>query len=81
VTAGNENKELSVRFSLRYKLLIGFFLVFSAVFVLAFFWFYRYSTDQALESIESDLINTLRGTQAGIDGDEFARLVGIREQR
>lgn len=61
--------------SLSWKLLIGFSLVFTLVFALAFALFYRFSTEAALEQIRRDLINTLRATSEGIDGDEFAALV------
>lgn len=57
------------------KLLIAFSLVFSVVFALAFAWFYRFSTQAALEQIRGDLTNTLHATLEGIDGDEFAALV------
>lgn len=63
------------RFSLRYKLLIGFTLVFTVVFAGAFFWFYKYSTDSALERIRADLGDTLVGTISGINGDDFEAMV------
>ncbi len=61
--------------NLSMKLLIAFSLVFSVVFALAFAWFYRFSTQAALEQIRGDLTNTLFATLEGIDGDEFAALV------
>jgi hypothetical protein len=61
--------------SLSWKLLIGFSLVLTVVFALAFAWFYRFSTQAALEQIRGDLTNTLHATMEGIDGDEFAALV------
>lgn len=60
--------------SLRFKLLVGFTLLFSVVFAGAFYWFYTFATDRALQRIQEDLQDTLRGTLAGIDGDTFAAL-------
>jgi signal transduction histidine kinase len=60
--------------SLRVKLLFGFTIVFSAVFAGAYGWFYTYSTDKALARTRADLVDTLNGTIAGIDGDEFEQL-------
>ena len=61
--------------NLSMKLLIAFSLVFSVVFALAFAWFYRFSTQAALEQIRGDLANTLHAAIDGIDGDAFAALV------
>jgi HAMP domain-containing protein len=61
--------------SLSWKLLIAFSLVFSVIFAVAFAWFYRFSTQAALEQIRGDLANTLSATIEGIDGDEFAAFV------
>ena len=63
------------RVSLRYKLLIGFTLVFTAVFAVAYYWFYSYSTAIAMSQIREDLLDTLHGTIESIDGDEFEQLV------
>ena len=44
----NEKKKNKVFFiSLRIKLLIGFTLLFTVVFAVAFYWFYQFSTDLA----------------------------------
>lgn len=56
-------------FSLRWKLLIGFTLLFSIVFALAFYWFYTFATQQALARIRLDLLDTLAGASTLIDGD------------
>ena len=66
---------LRVKFSLRYKILIGFFLIFSAAFAFAYYWFWQYSTNTAMGRIQQDLADTLHGTILGIDGDEFEALV------
>lgn len=60
--------------SLRLRLLLGFTIVYSIVFATAYGWFYRYSTDRAMERIQQDLVNTLEGTIAGIDAAEFQTL-------
>jgi methyl-accepting chemotaxis protein len=65
----------AVKFSLRYKLIIGFFLVFAIPFALAYYWFWQYSVNTAMNRIESDLRNTLEGTIMGINGNEFEAMV------
>ncbi len=60
--------------SLRFKLLIGFTLLFSVVFAAAFYWFYNYATTSALGRVAEDLTDTLLGAAAGIDGDELRAL-------
>ena len=42
--------------SLRLKILVGFTLIFSAVFAGAFYWFLDFATDQALNRIKQDLL-------------------------
>lgn len=75
MTLQKEGRPLGVKFSLRYKLLVGFTLVFSVVFAVAYYWFYTYSTRMAMGRIEEDLRDTLRGTIEGINGDVFESLV------
>jgi len=60
--------------SLRLKLLVGFTLLFSVVFAVAFYWFYAFATESALNRIRADLLDTLKGAAAGADGDELAAL-------
>jgi len=60
--------------SLRFKLLIGFTLLFTVVFAGAYYWFFRYATDSALRRVQEDLTDTLHGASAGIDGDELRTL-------
>lgn len=56
----NEKKKNKVFFiSLRIKLLIGFTLLFTVVFAVAFYWFYQFSTDLAMQRITDDLVNTI----------------------
>ncbi len=54
-------------FSLRWKFLIAFTLIFSGVFAGAFYWFYNFSTQKALSRLEEDLVNTATGTAEGVD--------------
>lgn len=61
-------------FSLRWKLLIGFTVLFSLVFAGAFYWFLDYATQQALIRIQDDLMNTLEGAAGLIDGDTLTSL-------
>ncbi len=62
-------------FSLRWKLLIGFTLLFSIVFAVAFYWFYTFATQQALTRIQSDLLDTLKGASLSIDSQSLASVV------
>lgn len=64
-----------VFFSLRWKLLVGFTLLFSVVFALAFYWFYTFATQQALTRIRTDLLDTLAGASTLIDGEALTSLV------
>lgn len=64
----------TVFFSLRWKLLVGFTLLFSIVFALAFYWFYTFATQQALTRIRADLLETLQGASTMIDGDTLISL-------
>lgn len=60
--------------SLRWRLLIGFTLVFSAVFAGAFYWFYTFSTDKAIARLRQDLRSTALGAAAGVDVEELLAL-------
>jgi hypothetical protein len=60
--------------SLRFKLLIGFTLVFTLIFAGAYYWFYTFATNEALDQITDDLVNTMQAASAGIDGDQLERL-------
>lgn len=75
MTSDSQTHHGRVELNLGWKLLIGFTLVFTVVFTLAFWWFYSFSTATALNKISQDLITTLDSTIAGIDGDQFATLV------
>ncbi|MDX9953969.1 MAG: HAMP domain-containing protein [Anaerolineae bacterium] len=67
--------------SLRVKLLVGFTLLFMVVFAVAFYWFYTFATDVAMNQIEEDMLTTLYGGLEGIDGDTFAALAEEAELR
>ena len=68
-------KRPSIYFSLRWKLLIGFTLIFSVVFAIAFYWFYTFASTQALTRIQQDLLDTLDGASQGVSGDVLLELV------
>lgn len=63
--------------SLRLKLLLGFTVVYSLAFAIAYGWFYRYSTDRAMYRVQQDLLHTLEGTIAGIEATEFQQLATV----
>ena len=64
-----------IYFSLRWKLLIGFTLIFSVVFAIAFYWFYTFASAQALTRIQQDLLDTLDGASQQVSGDVLLELV------
>jgi HAMP domain-containing protein len=77
-----QQPERRARFvSLHVKLLIGFTVLFSVVFAIAFYWFYSFATDRAMRRIEEDMIDTLNGAIAGVNGDEFIALAREAEPR
>ena len=77
-----QQPERRTRFiSLHAKLLIGFTVLFSVVFAIAFYWFYSFATDRAMHRIEEDMVDTLNGAIAGVDGDEFIALAREAEPR
>jgi HAMP domain-containing protein len=60
--------------SLRWKLVLGFTLVFSLVFAGAYYWFYTFSTERALDRIRDELQNTIEGAATGLSGESLLRL-------
>ncbi len=60
--------------SLRVKLLIGFTLLFTLVFAVAFYWFYNFASDMALQRIQEDVQDTLMGAAQGVDAENFVTL-------
>ncbi len=67
-----QKKPRSRFISLRVKLLFGFTILFAVVFAGAYYWFYNFATNMALDRIRDDMLSTLNGAIAGINGDEFA---------
>ncbi|MEZ4670604.1 MAG: hypothetical protein R3E39_22085 [Anaerolineae bacterium] len=66
----------NVRFGgLRFKVIVGFTLVFTLVFGLAYYWFYSFSTTAAVQRVADDLKATLEGAAALVDGDSLAKLI------
>ncbi|MGF1495691.1 MAG: ATP-binding protein [Elainellaceae cyanobacterium] len=61
-------------FSLRTKLLVGFTVAFSGVFVAVFFWFYLFATREVVSRLRADMRSTLRGAAAGVDVEELLSL-------
>lgn len=70
-----DRKQVVIYFGLRWKLLIGFTLIFSIVFAIAFYWFYTFASTQALTRIQQDLLDTLNGAAQEVNGDVLAELV------
>ncbi|NJK63680.1 MAG: HAMP domain-containing protein [Synechococcaceae cyanobacterium SM2_3_1] len=64
----------SLFISLRVKLLIGFTLIFSAVFAAAFYWFYSFTTQRAIQKVRDELNATLQGAAEGINVSELLAL-------
>jgi HAMP domain len=71
-TASAEKKRTFI--SLRVKLLIGFTLIFTIVFAVAFFWFYSFATEQAMNRIQRDLTDTLQAAAKGTNVEELMAL-------
>ncbi|HEY9619630.1 MAG TPA: hypothetical protein V6C78_04630 [Crinalium sp.] len=60
--------------SLRLKLLLGFTILFSAVFSAAFYWFYSFTTQKTMNRLFADMEDTALGTAKQIDVDELVSL-------
>ncbi len=61
-------------FSLRWKLLIGFTLLFSAVFAAAYYWFYDFATQEAINRIQEDLTATVQAASNGVPQEALLAL-------
>jgi len=72
--------------SVRTKLMVGFSLIFTVVFAVAYYWFYIFATESAMRQITEDLVGTVKGaTESGIlgsndtiqtiNGDELGSLI------
>jgi HAMP domain-containing protein len=60
--------------SLRVRLLIAFTLLFTLIFAGAYYWFYTFASQSAMNRLGEDLSVLLNGAAAKIDGDEFQAL-------
>lgn len=60
---------------LRAKVVLGFTLIFTLVFGIAYYWFYSFATTLAIQRVAEDLQGTLEGAAALIDGDAVADLI------
>ncbi|MFQ5409514.1 MAG: HAMP domain-containing protein [Anaerolineales bacterium] len=65
--------------SLRVKLLVGFTLLFTIVFALAFLWFFNFATRLAISRIREDLTDTLRAAAEGVDTGDLVGLYDTGE--
>lgn len=74
IYAENTNTQRTIFISLRVKLLIGFTLLFTIVFAIAFYWFYNFASERALVRIQEDLRNTLTAAANGVDAEKFVSL-------
>lgn len=61
--------------SLRVKLLIVFFLLFTVIFAGAFYWFYNFAAARALDRLTADMFTLVDAGIYRINGDEFEALV------
>ena len=75
-TDNDTNEESSNRtfLSLRFKLLIGFTVLFGILFAVVFLWFFNTATDLALIRIQEDLKDTVEAAAQEIDVDELLAL-------
>ncbi|MCB0196187.1 MAG: HAMP domain-containing protein [Anaerolineae bacterium] len=60
--------------SIRVKMLVFFTLMFSVVFALAFYWFYDFSTQLAMDGLARDLTAIAEQAAVNINGDEHQTL-------
>ncbi|MBC8505092.1 MAG: HAMP domain-containing protein [Anaerolineales bacterium] len=68
MSEGQETKK-GLFLSIRWKMLILFTLLFTIVFAAAFYWFYTFSTQLALDNLYLNLLAAARTAAAGIDAD------------
>lgn len=60
--------------SLRLKILVGFTVLFSGVFSLAFYWFYNFATEKTMNRLFLDMQNTAEGAAKRLEVDELLSL-------
>ena len=72
----NNQMDTHIRFGgMRTKLIIAFTVVFALVFGVAYYWFYQFSTNNALEQTIGDMQETANGIVSGINVTDFDALV------
>ncbi len=64
----NENPNQGIFLSIRFKMLILFTTLFTVVFAGAFYWFYTFSTQLAMDDLYSSLLVVAQTAANGIDG-------------
>lgn len=70
----SEQSQRTVFISFQVRLLVGFTFLFTIVFAGAYYWFYTYSTKTAINRIEQDVLDTLKGAAEGVDAGQFVAL-------
>jgi len=81
MTAITERPKRTVFISSRVRLLIGFTLLFTIVFAGAFYWFYVYSTNVAMNRLKQEVLDMVMGAAQGVNVDEFVGLAKEGEVR
>ncbi|MGB8980853.1 MAG: hypothetical protein WCC12_03175 [Anaerolineales bacterium] len=81
MTAITERPKRIVFISSRVRLLIGFTLLFTIVFAGAFYWFYVYSTNVAMNRLKQEVLDMVKGAAQGVNVDEFVGLANEGEVR
>ncbi len=74
------NQSRKLFFSLRFKLLIGFSLIFTIVFALAFGWFYVFSDQRAKGRLQEELKGFAEGSAENLDVVQLLELYEIGER-
>lgn len=60
--------------SLRWKLLLGFTVVFTLFMGGIFLWFYAFTSERALQRVHDDLLSTITGAAEGVDVEQLLAL-------
>ena len=60
--------------SLRWKLLLGFTVVFTPLTGGIFYWFYSFTNERVVRRVHDDLLRTLTGAVAGVDVEQLLAL-------
>jgi len=74
-TEDNSKKKEKKFLSLRFKIVFGFIVIFTPVFMASYYWFYQYTSARVLQNISDDLIQTIQGAIDGMDKDAFLELI------